>query len=182
MLSNLIKRFVISTPRRFLTVFYILLLIAVPFSLSLFDKLDSGGYDNKAGKFYESQQIEKKYFGKQESDIIISLESKTLSYDEPAFEEMFGLVLLDLEQSGLYKEIYHKDNLPSAKLISKEENATLILLNKINKDLDNGLVMENLDALREKYTSGDFSLYVGGGLAVTHNINKIVKSDVSKDE
>ena len=181
MLSNLIKRFVISMPRRFLIVFYILLLIAVPFSLSLFEKLDSGGYDNKAGKFYESQLIEKKYFGKQESDIVISLENKTLPHNEQAFEEMFGLLLLDLEQSGLYKEILHKDNLPNAKLISKEENATLILLNK-NKDLDTNLVMGNLETLREKYTSGDFSLYVGGGLAVTHNINKIVKSDVSKAE
>ena len=181
MLSNLIKRFVISMPRRFLIVFYILLLIAVPFSLSLFEKLDSGGYDNKAGKFYESQLIEKKYFGKQETDIVISLENKTLFHNEQAFEEMFGLLLLDLEQSGLYKEILHKDNLPNAKLISKEENATLILLNK-NKDLDTNLVMGNLETLREKYTSGDFSLYVGGGLAVTHNINKIVKSDVSKAE
>lgn len=181
MLSNLIKRFVISMPRRFLIVFYILLLIAVPFSLSLFEKLDSGGYDNKAGKFYESQLIEKKYFGKQESDIVVSLDNKTLSHNEQAFEEMFGLLLLDLEQSGLYKEILHKDNLPNAKLISKEENATLILLNK-NKDLDTNLVMGNLETLREKYTSGNFSLYVGGGLAVTHNINKIVKSDVAKAE
>ena len=182
MLSNLINRFVISTPRRFLIVFYLLLLIAVPFSLSLFEKLDSGGYDNKAGKFYESQQIEKKYFGKQESDIIISLESKTLSHHDPVFEEKFGLLLFDLEQSGLYKEILHKDNLPIANLISKEENATLILLNKINKDLDNNLVMDNLDVLREKYNSGDFSLYVAGSLAVTHNINKTVKNDVSKAE
>lgn len=154
----------------------------MPISLSLFERLDSGGYDNKEGKFYVSQLIDKKYFAKQEPDIIINLESKTYAQNDETFEKKFGLLLLDLEQSGHYKEILHKGNLPNVKLISKEENASLILLNKNDKGLDSNIVMNNLDELREKYNSKDFSLYVGGELAVTHNINKIVKSDVSKAE
>ena len=85
MLSNYINKFVISMPKRFLTIFYLPILISLPLSLSLFDKLDTGGYENKSGKFYESQLLDKKYFGSQESDVIISLEHATLQQYLHAF-------------------------------------------------------------------------------------------------
>ena len=182
MLSNYINKFVISMPKRFLTIFYLPILISLPLSLSLFDKLDSGGYENKSGKFYESQLLDKKYFGSQESDVIISLEHATLQHTDQIFQEKLNLLIDEISATGLYKDIIYRNNLPSGNLISKDGNATLILLNKENSLIENKLVINNLESLVKKYSKEGYNLYVGGALAVTYNINKIVKDDVSKAE
>lgn len=182
MLSNFINKFAISMPKRFLIIFYLPILISLPLSLSLFDKLDSGGYENKAGKYYESQVLDKKYFGSQESDVIISLEHATLQHTDQIFQEKLNLLIDEISATGLYKDIIYRDNLPSGNLISKDGNATLILLNKENSLIENKLVINNLESLVKKYSKGGYNLYVGGALAVTYNINKIVKDDVSKSE
>ena len=169
-------------PKRFLIIFYLPVFISLPLSLSLFDKLDSGGYENKAGKYYESQVLDKKYFGNQESDVIISLEHETLHHTEQEYEDKLNLLVEELSASALFKEIQYKVNLPSANLISKSEKASLILLNKADNKLENSILMTNLDKLSKKYSKDGFSLQVAGGLAVTYNINKIVKDDVSKAE
>lgn len=182
MLSNFINKFVISMPKRFLTIFYLPILISLPLSLSLFDKLDSDGYENKSGKFYESQLLDKKYFGNQEPDLIISLEHDTLQLADQIFQEKYNLLIEEISATGLYKDIIYKDNLPSGNLISKDGNATLILLNKENSLIENKLLINNLESLVKKYSKDGYNLYVGGALAVTYNINKIVKDDVSKAE
>jgi RND superfamily putative drug exporter len=169
-------------PKRFLTIFYLPILISLPLSLSLFDKLDSDGYENKSGKFYESQLLDKKYFGNQEPDLIISLEHDTLQLADQIFQEKYNLLIEEISATGLYKDIIYKDNLPSGNLISKDGNATLILLNKENSLIENKLLINNLESLVKKYSKDGYNLYVGGALAVTYNINKIVKDDVSKAE
>lgn len=182
MLSNFINKFVISMPKRFLTIFYLPILISLPLSLSLFDKLDSDGYENKSGKFYESQLLDKKYFGNQEPDLIISLEHDKLQLVDQIFQEKLNLLIEEISATGLYKDILYKDNFPSGNLISKDGNATLILLNKENSLIENKLLINNLESLVKKYSKDGYNLYVGGALAVTYNINKIVKDDVSKAE
>lgn len=169
-------------PKRFLIIFYLPVFISLPLSLSLFDKLDSGGYENKAGKYYESQVLDKKYFGNQESDVIISLEHETLHHTEQEYEDKLNLLVEELSASALFKDIQYKVTLPSTNLISKSEKASLILLNKADNKLENSILMSNLDKLSKKYSKDGFSLHLGGGLAVTYNINKIVKDDVSKAE
>jgi len=182
MLSQFINKYIISMPKRFLIIFYLPVFISLPLSLSLFDKLDSGGYENKAGKYYESQVLDKKYFGNQESDVIISLEHETLHHTEQEYEDKLNLLVEELSASALFKDIQYKVTLPSTNLISKSEKASLILLNKADNKLENSILMSNLDKLSKKYSKDGFSLHLGGGLAVTYNINKIVKDDVSKAE
>jgi RND superfamily putative drug exporter len=156
---------------------FILLTIAItPYSFSVFDKLNSGGYESSNSAFTKASKIEAENFPESSAELSIAFSYQDLNYQEGDFKKTFDEFQRNLKIN--FPNLLVITDISSKTFISTDNKSILILLSNINKDKSNLLnylsnISKNNNGVELFYTSGEI---------VTNEINKLVKNDVTKIE
>jgi RND superfamily putative drug exporter len=178
---SLINRLVLNKPKIFLIVFVLFTISILPFSLSIFNNLNAGGYENSSGYHYKALEIEKKYFPEEKPDIVLSFSYDNLNINEPLFNDK----LLDFD--SYIKKIFPKNVIITYKdisnnlIVSKDNKAVLFAIN-LPDNYQRDLLINKIDKIIYKYANSKIDIKISGETPITNEINKIVKSDVTKVE
>lgn len=156
---------------------FILLTIAItPYSFSVFDKLNSGGYESINSAFTKASKIEAENFPESVAELSIAFSYQDLDYQEVEFKKSFEAFQRNLKIN--FPNLLIITDISSKTFISTDNKSILILLSNISKDKSN---LHNYLSNISKNNNGVELFYTSGEI-VTNEINKLVKNDVTKIE
>ena len=156
---------------------FILFTIAItPYSFSVFDKLNSGGYESSNSAFTKASKIEAENFPESVAELSIAFSYQELNYQEVEFKKSFDEFLRNLKIN--FPNLLIITDISSKTFISTDNKSILILLSNISKDKSN--LLNYLSNISKK--NNGVELFYTSGEIVTNEINKLVKNDVTKIE
>ncbi|WP_100445761.1 MMPL family transporter [Glycomyces xiaoerkulensis] len=152
--------------------------------VGVFDDFTDGGFVSEdAESVTDSEAIEER-FGSVGADVVVLLESDSLTADDPAFT---SAATAAFEQVAAIDEVesvttYYDAGLPD--LVAEDGTATYAVVN-LNGSGDTEL-LESYEGFEEQArdvdTGGELAMSLGGGAAIYHDINEQVQEDLELAE
>ncbi|MBO8163420.1 MAG: MMPL family transporter [Brevibacillus sp.] len=151
------------------------LVVFLPFALSLSGQVKESGFIDKKGESYQAQMLLQNKLKHPKSQLILLYESSRLSSHNPAFLREIEQSLLPLQHHPAVQAI----TLPEGKMISENGKRAIVLL---HLRMDDEEAQQFIPELKRKLSSSSFAISVTGTPAVDRDISLASQHDLQRAE
>jgi trehalose monomycolate/heme transporter len=152
---------------------------AATYGLGVFDSLGQGGFDDPKTDASKELAREQDLFGSKSVDVIAIYRSKTLTADEPAFEQQVDRALSDIPKGTTTSVITAWDS-GDPSMISTDKHAVQVLISLAGDT--QAVQSDNNDLLVPTLESRDLQTDIAGPWAVYKGVNETVSEDLARAE
>ena len=153
--------------------------IAASYGLTVFSKLDSGGFTSPKFESYVASQEISNHFGNDQNLIVLFTSKNNLKVSDPAYEEAVDQTLLIARRFPGVTSItdYYATRAPQ--LVSNDGKSTYVVV-----DISGNMSQSQTTAtnLRPKLTSSVLEVRTGGFLGINADFNAQIAKDLAKAE
>jgi uncharacterized membrane protein YdfJ with MMPL/SSD domain len=152
---------------------------AATYGLGVFDSLGQGGFDDPSTDASRELAQEQDLFGSKNVDLIAIYRSKTLTADQPAFEQQVEKTLAGIP-SGTTTSVITAWDSGDPSMISSDKHAVQVLIS-IAGDTQ-AVQSDNNDLLVPTLKSDDLQTDIAGPWSVYKGVNETVSKDLARAE
>jgi len=175
-MTKIIEILIFKNLKIFLSFFIFFTIAITPYSLSVFNKLSSGGYESTDTAYIKASKIDNDNFPQNVAELTIAFSYKDLNYQDDEFKK--SVLVFQENISKNFPNLLTLTDDFSTNFKSTDGKSILFIISNINNDYN------KLARYLSSYSNNNkgVKLYYTSGELVTNEINKLVKSDVTKIE
>ena len=171
--------FLLDRARLVLALGIVATIAAATYGLGVFGSLGQGGFDDPHTDAAKELAREQQLFGNKSVDVVVLYRSKTLTADDPAFEQEVRQTLAGIPR-GVTASVVTAWDAGDPSLISTDRHAVQVLISLAGKT--QAQQADDMDALTPALRSADLQTDIAGRWAVYKGVNETVSKDLARAE
>src|SRR5215213_4813877 len=152
---------------------------AATYGFGVFDSLGQGGFDDPSTDSSKEFNREQDLFGSKSVDLIAIYRSKTLTAEDPGFEEQVQSTLAEIPE-GTTTSVITAWDADDPAMISTDKHAVQVLISLAGDT--QAEQSDNNDLLVPKLESGSLETDIAGPWSVYKGVNETVSEDLARAE
>jgi trehalose monomycolate/heme transporter len=171
--------FLLDRARLVLALGIVATVAAATYGLGVFDSLGQGGFDDPGTDSSRELAREQALFGNKSVDVVAIYRSKSLTADDPAFEQQVEQTLAGIPR-GVTTSVVTPWDAGDPAMTSTDRHAVQVLISLAGDD--QAAQADNMDRLTPALQSDDLETDVAGPWAVYKGVNETVSEDLARAE
>ena len=152
---------------------------AAVYGTGVFGSLSNGGFEDPASESYQAQHLQESAFAGQETDLVATYTSDSMTVDDPAYARAVTSTIDALPSDAVQGAVTWYDAQNPA-LVSADRHTTRVPITLTGTTQD--AKADSSDAVLGELDAPGLTTHVGGQWAVFHDVNEQVSADIARAE